>query len=227
MTIIKIGNYFYSGETLIKKNKKSEIYKYEKITIYPKKYIEYINENYNDDNKYIIIKKNNNYKLGKNELDNLKLLENEKGIIKCLGYYTNNFYIKLAFKYYDNGSLKTYMKCNTLNKYQYENIFIKLIEILKKLENRNLMHGDIKEDNILINDQLEPEICDLESLHHIETKTKIFTEKYFNSNYYNEDIYALYIMYFHIKNKKYPDEENIPLNNEKYNYENIKKLLIF
>lgn len=212
MNIIRIANYYYNfDKTLHSSNKGVTIMLYKKINLNIKinSYILFTCDENFKPYREIIIKKNT-LTNGNNELKYLLKFKDNKSFIKYLGHYKTEFNVYIITKYYKNGSLSN-------NIYRFnsdlllEILYNKIKLILDYLDDLGINHGDIKETNILLNNKMEPIINDLESMHNKYKQSKIITKQYVmpgNMNL-NKDIWALFVMIYHIKYKKYPDIKNI------------------
>lgn len=211
MNIIKILNYFYIYyETLHTTSRGITIMLYKKVNIelLTDNYIIFKNVDTFKPYPKIVIKKNS-VSDGNNELEYLQMFKDNKNFVKLLGFYKTSHNVYIVTKFYKNGSLSH-------NLYKFTNekllsLYDKIKNILEYLDSINLNHGDIKESNILLNNKMEPIINDLESMHNKNNTSKITTKQYsipININM-NKDIWALNVMIYHIKFKKYPNISNI------------------
>lgn len=102
---------------------------------------------------YVAIKKikvKNNHKNYKKEYDILKLL-NHPNIIKTYGlFYENNHYY-LVFEYCEI-DLFDYLENNTITEKECKNIAYQILLGIKHCHDNNIIHRDIKTENIIIKD---------------------------------------------------------------------------
>ena len=82
----------------------------------------------------------------------LEIIENDK--------YCRVEQVLLAMPYYKNGSLKEYMKKNTLTIDEKNNIMLGILHGLESIHRKRLLHLDLKPDNILISDDGDAIISD-------------------------------------------------------------------
>ena len=126
------------------------------------------------DNLYYAIKQLDNNKLNlkncKREIEILANL-NHKNIINFYGYFEENNNYYLVFEFAPNGSIKDYIEKYKSNFYPNQaitpfkedcviNIFKDILNCLKYLHNNNILHRDIKTDNILLDENMTAKITD-------------------------------------------------------------------
>lgn len=110
------------------------------------------------------------------------MLKNCRGnnIVEYIGtcVYSNNLLIVMEF--YNHGDLASYIikKKKPLTNKSKKRIMNGLLNGLRELHQKNIIHGDIKPHNILMDNDLNPHISDF-GLSHIKTKlTNSFTPEY-------------------------------------------------
>ena len=111
-------------------------------------------------------------------------------------------------------------------------IFQKILESIKALHNLGICHRDLKSDNIILDDNFNPKICDFGYSIHYEDKNNIKPNRqkigdkshippqmYYNQPYntFKADIFNLGVILFYIITGKFGFESSNK-NNEKYNY---------
>lgn len=161
-----------------------------------------------------------------NEYDILKNIESSK-VIKTYGLKKTNNNIILILEDFNAISLKLFLKNNSsLNIYNFLQIAIKIANALYEIHKNNIIHGDIRPDNILINPQtMEVKITDFgisSNLNNIENnKINNFSDKddikYISpeqSGRINKkidirtDFYSLGIVFYEMLLKKTPFDSN-------------------
>jgi tRNA A-37 threonylcarbamoyl transferase component Bud32 len=87
---------------------------------------------------------------------------NHPNIIKCYGICTDKNNYGLVIKYAPNGTLKNYLEKNpNLSWKDRGQMALKIAYGLKYLHNNRLIHHDLKDENILIDEQFNPQLSDL------------------------------------------------------------------
>ena len=120
-----------------------------------------------DKNKFYIIKTHQNIIQYDNELDILCDLYH-KNIIQILYSQKYNRIGYLKFPYYKNGDLFQYLQKNyPINKIQIITIFKKILDIINYCHSRNIIHGDLKLENFVMDNNFYPVLIDFENSHRI------------------------------------------------------------
>jgi serine/threonine protein kinase len=97
----------------------------------------------------IVSKKTKNIKFYiENEIQNLKILQSEINIIKLLDHYETETDFILIFEYVEL-TLSQYIKKGISNRI-IKDIILQLISVIEILRKNNIVHHDIKPDNILV-----------------------------------------------------------------------------
>ena len=126
------------------------------------------------DNLFYAIKKLNKKNLDeKNFIREIEILKNinHPNLINFYGSFEDNYYYYLVFEYVENGSLKDYIDKYKLKiKHKEEitpfnedfviKIFKDILNGLKYLHSNNILHRDIKPDNILLDVNFTAKITD-------------------------------------------------------------------
>ena len=97
----------------------------------------------------------------KYEIKIMKKLRNNKKIVKLLEAFENEKYFFIIMENVIGGNLLNAInKMNKLSESLSRNIFIQLIETIKFLHSKGIVHRDIKPDNILLNLNNSIKLCD-------------------------------------------------------------------
>ena len=81
----------------------------------------------------------------------------------------------MVFEYIDKGDLVKYFKENALlDEEPLQDFFLKILRAIEYLHKQNIIHRDIKLDNILIDRNMNPKICDFGISSEKETGKKIY-----------------------------------------------------
>ena len=100
------------------------------------------------------------YKI-KNEITIMKKLRNHKGIVKLLEAFENDKYYFIIMENVIGGSLLNAInKMGRLPESLAKNIFRQLMETIKYIHSKGIVHRDIKPDNILLNLNNNIKLCD-------------------------------------------------------------------
>ena len=103
--------------------------------------------------------KNINEKYIEREINIISKLDHPN-IIKMYEVISNKKYHYLVLEYCNMGDLSTYLEKNLLNEFSSKKIFIQLVEGLKYLYKNQIMHRDLKPQNILLKNDIEVKISD-------------------------------------------------------------------
>lgn len=123
--------------------------------------------------KRISILKNNVEKIN-NEINIMEILKYDDDFIKLHEYFIDMFYYYIILELAD-GNILTYIKNNVVFEKDIKEIFVKILNSMKKLHDINIIHLDIKPDNILYvmkENKINIKICD-------------FGNSVYNHNYYS------------------------------------------
>ncbi len=118
--------------------------------------------------EFVAIKCYNKTKIGSSStftriIQEIELMRNldHPNVIKIYEIFENSKFIFIVLEYVDNGDLLSYMKkYGTFTEQHYIPIFFQILNALNYLHSLNILHRDIKLDNILLNKEGEVKICD-------------------------------------------------------------------
>ena len=117
-------------------------------------------------------------------------------IVNCIQIIDKEIFYYFINDYYEGINLNEYTNNNTLNEKECIKIFKQIVEGIKYLHDKNIIHCDLKLENIIINGQKEIKIIDLE-LAKICTEEEGFTSdiifgtiEYLSPESYNLGIYS-------------------------------------
>ena len=97
----------------------------------------------------------------KNEINIMKKLRNHKGIVKLLEAFENdNYYFIIMENVIGGNLLSAINKMGRLPESLARNIFRQLMETIKYIHSKGIVHRDIKPDNILLNLNNNIKLCD-------------------------------------------------------------------
>lgn len=122
------------------------------------------------DNYVMKISNNNNIKHITKEINALKLLRKHTNIINYIKFNKNNI---IYFPYYRQDLYSYIEKKNKILYSECIHIFYKVIDAIDFIHSLGLIHCDIKPENILLDEKLEPKIIDFGHL----TISKSFIQK--------------------------------------------------
>jgi len=198
-----------------------ETYKMLKI-IYRKKYKAafIVKSKINKQNYFIKIKSNeiddnNEYSI----YEKLKDV-NSKYIIKYIDYIKKIDYSYYIYEYYLAENLFEYVKKNNVNIIKVKHIFYQIATAVKLLHDNNIIHGDLKLENILINENLDIKIIDFD-LSNVFSGEYVSDSIYGTVNYiapesYNlavyskkSDVWCMGVILYVLLTKKFPCEMNL------------------
>ena len=131
-----------------------------------------INNNFYACKKITIL--GNNIEKIENEINILEILKNDDDFIKLHEYYMDMFYYYIILELAD-GNILNYVKNNIVYEKNIKEIFFKILNSVKKLHNVNIIHLDIKLDNILY----------VIKENKINIKISDFGNSVYNYNYYS------------------------------------------
>lgn len=112
--------------------------------------------------------KDNNHKISQ-EILFLKSISNQKYLVKLFEVFEDETNIYLVMEYYPHGDLITFFKNRELlNEDQLRPLFLKIVKAVEQLHKLSIIHRDIKMDNILLDKNLDPVLCDfgISSMYH-------------------------------------------------------------
>lgn len=96
-----------------------------------------------------------------NEIEILGLASSSKHMVRLLEVFENENYVFFVMEYAKKGDLLNYMKTSgVMPEFRAKNIFFDVVLGLEFLHARNVIHRDIKLDNILLSDKFRAKIAD-------------------------------------------------------------------
>jgi serine/threonine protein kinase len=155
----------------------------------------------------------------------LKLAKQHKNILDLEKYHTDDSSVILIFKYTPKRDLHTYLANNRLSKKQVKSLLFNILKGVNFLHNNNIIHGDIKLENILLfeeDGQICPKLCDFNNAVIMDnSKYSSFLEKInreFGSNNYlppeilyqfgnlspNSDMWSFGVLAFYLTYDEFP-----------------------
>lgn len=187
--------------------------------------------------KIISILENDNFI--KQEIEILKKLHDIKHNYSLIDYYSDKYYHYIITNYIPGISLYTYLKrIKKIDESRSISIIKQLSNQLLLLKNNNIIHNDIKLDNIIINiNNLNVTLIDFGSSNIINKEENYNTTlvysppEFLNNNIlsYQNDIWALGCLFYillsgeHPFDNDYSNDEEIIINNIKNNNLNFSK----
>lgn len=109
----------------------------------------------------INIKNKDSRKKIEKEVEILKRINNNSHIIKLFEVFEDNNNVYLVFEYLENGDLVKYFKANPLfDEPEQKVLFKKIVKGVEYLHKNQIIHRDIKLDNILLDRRMNPKLCD-------------------------------------------------------------------
>jgi serine/threonine protein kinase len=178
---------------------------------------------------------------------------NHPNIIKYYSYHEYEKYTIIIYEYLNGVSLTKYLEENELTEEKTKEMFIKIVNVIGFMHSLNIIHNDIKTDNIMVVDN-EPIIVDFDlSLYLPERKNynkedssillnrTIGTQNYiapesFHLSIYSKksDIWGLGILLFYMITKNFPfdnspsliENDNLIIKKNIFKYPNLTQLYI-
>ena len=187
----------------------------------------------NIDNKELVLKEE--YKICYNKEHKILEKLNHNNIIKLIDYFEEGKKNYIVMEYFKGYTLKNLKLSNE----EMIKIYIEILETIKYIHKKEVIHLDISENNILYNGK-DLKIIDFGNSEEIDKKSKIYynyfgrwqnlspeTIKNGNIGYFN-DIWAVGILLYNLVYKKEPFyNKNFILNNVQYkdNNKNINSII--
>jgi serine/threonine protein kinase len=182
-------------------------------------------------NNKLIIKSVNNIDNYNNEKNILLHIDkyNSKLLIKLIDYWVKETNYCLVFNYYKKGDLYNYLhKKIPLNINKVKKIFIKMVHCVKECHNVNVIHGDIKLENFLINNDNDYILIDfgmsiISKQNYVYSTNNKGTPLYNSPEYklgiisFKSDIWSLGIILYLLLHGYYPHDEASYNINYKFN----------
>nr|QBK88749.1 MAG: CAMK family serine/threonine kinase [Mimivirus LCMiAC01] len=206
--------------------------------------IAYIVKSKKDNNKYLVkiksLNKPNNDEIKIYELlskianrANQKPMPDEESlpkanhcIIKFIEHVTCKYFQYFVYEYFDGKTLNEYIldNYNKIGEDDIKKIFMKIVNAVNFLHSNNIIHCDLKLDNILINDKQDIKIIDFDL-------SKICKDEYLSENIFGtmqyiapesydlciyskkSDIWSLGIILYIFITKKFPYNSDFPIVN--------------
>lgn len=95
------------------------------------------------------------------EIEILKLINAHRFVIKLMEVFEDDNSVYFVFEYVKNGDLVQYFRQNPLmEEPELKAFFHKIVKGVEYLHQNKVIHRDIKLDNILLDEELQPKICD-------------------------------------------------------------------
>lgn len=186
-----------------------------------------------DNNEYILKMKTDDYD-NTDEFRIYKILKNKKNnyIIKFIECVKRTDYQYFVYEYFNGMTLYDFITDNydDITEKDIKDIFIKIVNAVKFLHSQNIIHCDLKLDNILIDNENNIKIIDFDLSKICEDEyisNGIFgTMQYIAPESYDlciyskkSDVWGLGIILYTLITKKFPyHDENFPI---RHSYENM------
>lgn len=176
------------------------------------------------------LKKRKETEFATNEKQILSML-NHPNIIKYYDSFSihNNIdekeYFVIITEYCENGTLTNYINQNDTDECFIKETFYKISKAIEYLHDQGISHGDIKLDNILLDENLNPKLCDFGFAKNVEISkdskkycTVIYAppELLMHGSYDPKiaDIWSLGISLYATKYKKWPFPQGASIRNQ-------------
>ena len=157
-----------------------------------------------------------------NEKNICKLLFNTHhiNISNYIDFYECDQFIYFVTEFVDGMTLSKYISYNNITSSKIKNITLQVLNGLKFLHDKDIMHCDIKTDNIMIDKKERAVIIDFD-LSRISKKGEIITDSVFGTKHFiapesydlylysfKSDIWSLGVVLHLIMNKNYPIKDH-------------------
>ena len=107
----------------------------------------------------------------RDERDILKELDH-KCIIKLLSSYEDDFYVYIKLEYFQGKNLYEWRTCMKEDIEIFDKVIFQLLDVIKYLHDKDIIHGDLSVRNILVNDSNEIKLIDFGNCRKTDSKNE-------------------------------------------------------